>query len=78
MSKDQEETKETRQEIKESILEQMLDKLIDLDTNITGDEVNNLIASKYEVIKYKKMEALKEIQKIFKTHIDKYIEKINK
>lgn len=78
LDEDQEETKETRQEIKESILEQMLDKLIDLDTNITGDELNNLIASKYEVIKYKKMEALKEIQKIFKTHIDKYIEKINK
>ena len=78
LDEDQEETKETRQEIKESILEQMLDKLIDLDTNITGDELNNLIASKYEVIKYKKMKALKEIQKIFKTHIDKYIEKINK
>ena len=78
LDEDQEETKETRQEIKESILEQMLDKLIDLDTNITGDELNNLIASKYEVIKYKKMEALKDIQKIFKTHIDKYIEKINK
>lgn len=78
LDEDQEETKETREEIKESILEQMIDKLIDLDTNITGDELNNLIASKYEVIKYKKMEALKEIQKIFKTHIDKYIEKINK
>ena len=78
LDEDQQETEVTRQEIKESILEQMLDKLIDLDTNITGDELNNLIATKYEVIKYRKMEVLKEIQKIFKEHIEKYLENINK
>lgn len=73
---DKQETEETREEIKDTILEQMIDKMIDMDTEITGKELKQMIAKQYEVIRYKKMEVLQEIQKIFKKNIDKYIQKV--
>lgn len=78
LDQDEVETEGTRQEIKETILEQMVNNLVDMDTDMTQEELNSLIANKYEVIKYKKMEAIKEIQKIFKDHIEKYLNKIEK
>lgn len=78
LDQDEAETEETRQEIKETIVQQMVNNLVDMDSDMTQDELNSLIANKYEVIKYKKMEAIKEIQKIFKDHIDKYLNKVEK
>lgn len=78
LDQDEAETEGTRQEIKETILEQMVSNLVDMDTDMTEEELNKLIANKYEVIKYKKMEAIKEIQKIFKDHIEKYLNKVEK
>ena len=78
LDQDEAETEGTRQEIKETILEQMVNNLVDMDTDMSQEELNTLIANKYEVIKYKKMEAIKEIQKIFKDHIEKYLNKIEK
>ena len=37
-----------------------------------------MIAERYEVVRYKKMEILQEIQKIFKKNIDKYTKKVEK
>ena len=43
----------------------MLDKMIDMNTELTGQELKQMIAERYEVVRYKKMEILQEIQKIF-------------
>ena len=39
-------------------------------------QLHQLVAEKYEVIKYKKMAVLQDIQKIFKKHIDLYEEMV--
>lgn len=78
LDQDEVETEGTREEIKETILEQMVNNLVNMDTDISEEELNKMIANKYEVIKYKKMEAIKEIQNIFRTHIDKYLSKVEK
>lgn len=78
LDQDEAENEGTKEEIKETILEQMVNNLVDMDQDLTEEELNKLIANKYEVIKYKKMEAIKEIQKIFRDHIDKYLTKIEK
>ena len=78
LDQDEAETEGTREDLKETILEQMVNNLIDMDQDLTGEELNKLIANKYEVIKYKKMEAIKEIQKVFREHIDKYLNKVEK
>ena len=78
LDQDEAETEGTREEIKETILEQMINNLVNMDADISEEELNKMIASKYEVIKYKKMEAIKEIQNIFREHIDKYLSKVEK
>lgn len=78
LDEDETETEGTREEIKETILEQMINNLVDMDQDLTGEELNKLIANKYEIVKYKRLEAIKEIQKIFREHIDKYLNNIEK
>lgn len=76
LDEDKKEKQDTKQEIKELIVEQMLDKMLDIDSELTEEQLNQLVAEKYEVIKYKKLAVLQDIQKIFKKHIDKYEEMI--
>ena len=78
LDEDKMETKDTREEIKDTILEQMIDKMLDMDSELTENELKKMVANRYEVIKYKKLEVLQEIQKIFKKHIDKYIQNVEK
>ena len=73
---DVKEKQDTKKEIKALVVEQMLDKIMDFDEDITEEQLQQLVAEKYEVIKYKKMAVLQDIQKIFKKHIEKYEEKV--
>ena len=50
--------------------------MLDMDTEITEQQIQQMILSRYEVVKYKKIEIIKEIQQIFKTHIEKYEKQI--
>ena len=78
----------TYQELKEELVEQMIEKIVDMENNDETENVNGtnsaeqqllqMIAEKYEVIKYKKIEIIKEIQQIFKKQIEKYEEQIEK
>ena len=75
---DKMESQETREEIQTTILEHMIDKMIDMDTELTGQQLKQMVAQRYEIIKYKKLEVLKEIQKIYRKHMEKYLQKIEK
>ena len=72
LDEDNMEKQDTKKEIKGIIVEQMLDKMLDVDEDITEEQLRQMVAEKYEVIKYKKMAVLQDIQKIFKKYIDQY------
>lgn len=78
LEQDEMENEETNMEIKNIMMEQLIDKMLDIDTNMTGQEIKQLVAARYEVIKYKKLEVIQEIQKIFKKNIDNYIQEVEK
>ena len=87
IDEDRKESEATYQELKENMVEQMIEKIVDMEEDET-ENVNNagsaeqqliqMISEKYEVIKYKKTEIIKEIQQIFKKYIVKYEEKVEK
>ena len=52
--------------------------MVDMDVEVTEQDLAQMIAQRYEVIKYKKMEIIKEIQQIFKKHIERYEEQVEK
>lgn len=76
LDQDEKEKQDTKKEIKAILMEQMIDKILDLDEDITEEQLKQLVAEKYEVIKYKKMQVLRDIQNVFKEHIKKYEEMI--
>ena len=78
LDEDKQENESTRKEIQETMIGQMIDKMVDMDVEITEQQLAQMIANKYEVVKYKKMEVIKEIQQIFKAQIEKYEEQVEK
>jgi len=78
LDEDQQENQATHQEIQETMVDQMIEKMMDMDVEVTEQQLTEMIAQRYEVIKYKKTEIIKEIQQIFKTQIEKYEEQVEK
>lgn len=78
LDEDKMENEALQEEIKDAMLEQLINKMLDMDIDLTSNKLKQMLGNIYEKIKYKKMEALQEIQKIYKIHIDKYLSKIEK
>ena len=76
LDEDETEKQDTQKQVKAIVIEQMLDKMLDLDEEITEEQLQQMVAERYEVIKYKKMAVLQDIQKIFKKNIEQYEEMV--
>ena len=79
IDEDRTENEVTYQELKEKMIEKMIEKVVDIEQeteNISGvdtteQQLIQMISNKYEVVKYKRTEIIKEIQQIFKKYIEK-------
>ena len=63
--------------LSEALVDNMLEKVINLDSDISKEDLQKLIESKYQVIKYRVVVNESQIEKIFTKYIDKYLEKID-
>ena len=69
------EEKSEHKELKEKIVSQMVNKIMDLSNgNINEDDLKELVAKEYNIVKYKTVVNDREIYKIFKSNMDKYLE----
>lgn len=69
--------KKHKKEIMERLIANMVERTIDMDEKLTEQQLRDIVARQYKIIKYKKQTTNKEIQEIFKKHITKYVQKIN-
>ena len=76
LNKDSLEKEEDNKKIAEEATNQMIERIVDINDSLTEDELKEMIADKLMVIKYRNQANIGEIQKIFKEHIEKYIEKV--
>ena len=60
-----------------SLIANMVERTLDVNNNISEEQLKNLVARQYQVIKIKKQTTNKEIQDVFKKYISKYVMKIN-
>lgn len=68
----------TKTEVTERLIGNVVEKLIDINEgNISEEQLKNLVSKQYTVIKYKTVVNDREIYKIFKKHMDKYLEHVN-
>lgn len=66
-----------KKEIIERLIANMVERTIDVNDQLTEEQLKNLVARQYKIVKYKKQTTNKEIQEIFKKYIAKYVQKIN-
>jgi len=75
------ENPEVKNKNKRKVIEQLIanvvEKTIDVNQDITEEQLKNLVARQFNVIKYKKQVSNKEIQDIFKRYISKYVQQIS-
>ena len=55
----------------------MLEKIIYLNSGLSEEQLKEMLSDTYAVMKYKNMASIAEIQKIFKEHINSYMQKLN-
>jgi len=70
------EIQETERKLKANMTNKIIEKLIDINPELTEEQLKNLLTSQFEVVKYKNLATIQEIQNIFKKHIDQYMETI--
>ena len=67
---------EDRQKMKDQLTDQLMDQIVNLNPNLSKEQLQDMIGEKYTVVKYRNLATIAGIQKLFKKHIDKYLEKI--
>ena len=70
-------SKVEKKEITEKLVGNMVQKLVDINTDMTEDELKNIVSKQFTIIKYKSVVSDKEITRIFRDKIDKYFSRID-
>ncbi len=67
-----------KKEVTEKLVGNIVQKIVDINEgSLSEEQLKNLVSKQYAVIKYKTVVNDREIYKIFKKHMDKYLEKVN-
>lgn len=74
-SEEERKTEESRRTVEE-ITNQMIEQIIMLNPDMTQEELQSKITNKMAIVKYRNMASITEVQRIFKEHIEKYLEKV--
>lgn len=77
LNKDNNIAEEERQELSEKIIGNMVEKVMDLNSSLTEEQLKNIVAKQYQVIKYKQVTSTKRLIEIFDNKIDKYLKSVN-
>lgn len=75
---DEVENAEKQKEVQDIVISKMLEKVMDMNANLSMQDLKNIVGEKYAVIKYRNQSSLKDIQKIFSKYINKYLEQVKK
>ncbi len=71
-------TKADKEKISERLIGNFVEKIIDLNAGISEEQLANLVARQFTVIKYRNVVTDRKIQRIYRDAIDKYLKKISK
>jgi len=66
-----------KQELSEKLIGNVVEKIIDINEGISEEQLSNLVARQFTVIKYRNVVTDRKIQKLYREAIDKYLKKIS-
>ena len=64
-------------DVKEKVIKQVIEKIIDLNASLSEEELKSMVGEQYSIVKYKNNATMEGINKIYRKHIDKYLNKIS-
>lgn len=67
-----------KKEIIERLVANVIEKSMDVNENISEEQLKNLVSKQYRIIKYKKQVTTKQIEEVFRKHISQYVKQISK
>lgn len=67
---------ERKKEIQNIIISKMLEKIVEMNQDLTKEQIKEMIGEKYLVVKRRNQASLQEIQAIFSKSINKYLTKV--
>lgn len=70
-------TESEKQELSERLIGNVIEKIIDIDSTISEEQLKNIVAKQYAVVKYKQVTSVKRIEELFDKKIDKYLKRVN-
>ncbi len=65
-----------KEKVTERLIGNIVEKLIDINAGISEEQLKNLVARQYTVIKYRNIITDRKIKKIYRDAIDKYLKKV--
>lgn len=71
-------SKVEKEKISERLIGNFVEKIIDLNAGISEEQLANLVARQFTVIKYRNVVTDRKIQRIYRDAIDKYLKKVSK
>jgi len=66
-----------KEKVSERLIGNVVEKIIDINAGISEEQLKNLVARQYTIIKYRNVVTDKKIQKIYRDAIDKYLKKVS-
>ena len=66
-----------KQELSERLIGNVVEKIIDINEGISEEQLSNLVARQFTIIKYRNVVTDKKIQKLYREAIDKYLKKVS-
>ena len=66
-----------KEELSERLIGNVVEKIIDINEGISEEQLSNLVAKQFTIIKYRNVVTDKKIQKLYREAIDKYLKKIS-
>ena len=66
-----------KEKISERLIGNVVEKIIDINEGISEEQLKNLVARQYTIIKYRNVVTDKKIQKLYRDAIDKYLKKVS-
>ena len=63
--------------LKEKVIDQVIQKIVDLNANLTEDEIKSMVGEQYAIVRHRNAATTDGIVKVYRKHIDKYMNRIN-
>lgn len=76
LDKEDEDTLEAEEQARNQLTKKMLEKIIYINRNLTEEQLKEMLSDTYAVVRYRNVASITEIQKIFRKHINDYMDKV--